>query len=126
MPSHLHATTKARGQARRLRGDMTEAEKLLWSKLRRNQLDGHYFRRQMPIGHFIADFCCAKMMLIVEVDGGQHAENARDLARTAWLKEHGYSVLRFWNNEVLGNIDGVVASILMEHAAARPPSQPSP
>ena len=126
MPSHLHATPKARGQSRRLRGDMTDAEKLLWSKLRRDQLAGHHFRRQMPIDRFIADFCCAKAMLIVEVDGSQHAENARDLERTRWLEQQGYRVLRFWNNDVLGNIEGVVEVILMHLSAATPPSLPSP
>jgi very-short-patch-repair endonuclease len=126
MPSHLHATPKARGQALRLRRNLTEAEKLLWSKLRRNQLSGHYFRRQMPVGHFVADFGCAKAMLIVEVDGGQHADNPRDLRRTEWLEHQGYRVLRFWNNEVLGNLAGVIEVILAALESAQPPSPPSP
>jgi len=126
MASHLHATPRSRGQARRLRGDMTDAEKLLWSKLRRNQLDSHYFRRQMPVGSFIADFCCAKAMLIVEVDGGQHAENQRDARRTEWLEQQGYRVVRFWNNEILGNIEGVVSMIRAALASGAPPSPPSP
>ncbi len=91
---------------------MTEAEKRLWSRLRDNQLDGHHFRRQRPIGPFIADFACVKEGLIVEVDGGQHADKATgDARRTAFLEKRGYRVLCFWNNEVLGNTDGVVETI---------------
>ena len=86
--------------ARRLRRNPTDAEKRLWSKLRHKQLSGHRFRRQVPIGPYIVDFACLGARLIVEVDGGQHANQIeRDNARTAWLGGQGFRVLRFWNND---------------------------
>jgi len=96
--------------ARKLRADATEAEIRLWSKLRRKQLAGFRFRRQQPMGRFIVDFFCPEAQLIVEVDGGQHADESP--ARADWLKRRGYRVLRFWNNEVLANTEGVVETIL--------------
>lgn len=100
-------------RARELRGSPTDAESKLWSRLRRRQLDGHRFRRQVPLGPYVIDFACFDVRLIVEVDGGQHAKETaiRDAARTAWLEGEGFRVLRFWNNEVLGNIDGVIETI---------------
>jgi len=104
---------------------MTEAEAALWRRLRGGQLAGTKFRRQVPIGGFIADFCSRNPKLIVEVDGGQHAEAAlRDATRTQVLAAHGYTVLRFWNSDVLTNIDGVLATIAQEVAA--PKLAPSP
>ena len=98
--------------ARRLRSNQTEAEKTLWSKLRRQQLDGYRFRRQHPIGPYIVDFVCLAEKLVVEVDGSQHADDQDpDADRTAWLESRGYRVVRFWNNDVSRNIDGVVAVI---------------
>ena len=100
-------------RARQLRSTPTDAERRLWSSLRRKQLDQFRFRRQQPIGAFVVDFFCAQAKLIVEVDGGQHAEqHLQDAARTRWLEERGYRVLRFWNNEILGNTEGVVLAIL--------------
>ena len=97
---------------RRLRQTSTDAERLLWRHLRNRQLGGHKFRRQHKIGSFVADFACLERRLIVEVDGGQHANpESKDPERTAWLESEGYSVLRFWNNEVLTNIEGVLARI---------------
>jgi very-short-patch-repair endonuclease len=94
--------------ARQLRSNPTEAEKRLWSKLRLKQIGGHRFRRQAPIGPYVADFACLAQRLIIEVDGGQHDSRAtQDDARTAWLERQGFRVLRFWNNEVLGNVEGV-------------------
>jgi len=94
--------------ARDLRRDMTDAERLLWRYLRRRQLAGRKFRRQHPVGKYIVDFVCIKEGLIVEVDGGQHADREeQDAARTVWLEGQGFRVLRFWNNEVLANIEGV-------------------
>jgi very-short-patch-repair endonuclease len=91
---------------------MTDAERLLWSKLRRDQILGMPFRKQVPIGSYVVDFACLPIKLVIEVDGGQHSENkAQDDARTAWLGSQGYRVLRFWNNEVLANIDGVSEEI---------------
>ncbi len=98
--------------ARRLRTYPTEAEKRLWTVLRRQQVEGHRFRRQAPIGRYIVDFVCLRRRLVVEVDGGQHASRVQaDTARTAWLESQGFRVLRFWNNNVLGNTNGVVEAI---------------
>ncbi len=105
--------------ARRLRRDATNAEALLWSRLRNRQLNGAKFRRQVPIGAYIADFLCAGARLIVELDGGQHSVET-DAARTAFLEKAGFRVIRFWNHDVLGNIDGVLETI-----AARLPPHPA-
>jgi very-short-patch-repair endonuclease len=101
-------------RARNLRANMTDAEQFLWSKLRRKQLNGYRFRRQHPLGPYIVDFVCLDQKLIVEVDGGQHnltEQAAKDAQRTSYLKARGFGILRFWNNEVLSNGDGVVAVI---------------
>ena len=88
---------------------MTDAEQLLSAKLRRDQIDGLAFRKQVPIGPYVADFACLSLKLVIEVDGGQHNERkTQDDKRTTWLEAQGYRVLRFWNNDVLGNIDGVL------------------
>ena len=98
--------------ARQLRREMTDAEKRLWSQLRGRQLANHKFRRQAPVGPYVVDFCCLQQKLIIEVDGGQHAERTQqDLERTAELEARGYRVLRFWNNDVMGNIGGVMDTI---------------
>ena len=95
-------------RARRLRKNMTDAERALWRYLRMRQLDGHKFRRQVPIGPYIADFVCLKAMLVIEVDGGQHADAVTyDSRRDDFMRGQGYRILRFWNNEVLANIEGV-------------------
>ena len=108
--------------ARKLRSDPTEAEARLWSRLRHKQIDGHRFRRQASIGPYVADFLCPGAGLIIEVDGGQHAsESAKDSTRTAWLSARGYRVLRFWNNEVLQNTDGVIERIRAALDAKRIP-----
>jgi very-short-patch-repair endonuclease len=117
-------------KAQRLRRDLTDAECKLWSALRNRQLDGAKFRRQQPIGPFIADSVCQERRLIVEVDGGQHAGNAFDLRRTAFLESKGYRVLRFWNNEILTNLGGVAdviaAHLSVPHPAQAAPESPSP
>ncbi len=98
--------------ARSLRANQTKAESLLWRRLRDRQLAGAKFRRQVPIGPFIADFACYAAQLVVELDGGQHVDTAAaDATRTAWLEKRGFRVLRFWNNDVLGNPDGVLERI---------------
>src|ERR1700681_2847511 len=99
--------------ARRLRRNRTDAEGSLWGRLRRKQLDGARFRQQVPLGAYVVDFLCLEQRLIVEVDGGQHAlATAEDEARTAWLEERGFRVVRFWNGDVLKNPDGVIDAIL--------------
>jgi very-short-patch-repair endonuclease len=100
--------------ARRLRRNATEAEKRLWWALR--ELPGDYrFRRQHPIGRRVVDFACPARKLVIELDGGQHAtDEVADQARTIELTRHGYRVIRFWNNDVLGNTAGVVETILRE------------
>lgn len=98
--------------ARALRRDSTDAERLLWQHLKARQFDGLKFRRQEQIGRFIADFVCFEKGLIVEADGGQHAHEAeKDQERTAWLNAQGFTVLRFWNHEILTNIEGVLEVI---------------
>src|SRR6185295_295647 len=92
--------------ARKLRRHQTDAERVLWFRLRDRRLNGLKFRRQMPVGNFIVDFCCESARLVVELDGGQHARQTEsDSARTADLEKRGYLVLRFWNDDVLRNTD---------------------
>jgi len=100
--------------ARGLRQKQTDAERLLWGKLRNKQLEGAKFRRQQPIGPYIVDLASFERKLVVEIDGSQHSDKEvkeRDKARTRWLEERGYQVLRFWDNEVLTNMEGVVERI---------------
>ncbi|HEX4508034.1 MAG TPA: DUF559 domain-containing protein [Alphaproteobacteria bacterium] len=96
--------------ARELRSNMTDAEGRLWYHLRRRQIAGARFRRQHPIGPCVADFFCADAKLIIEVDGGQHAEDSG--VRTAWLEAEGYRVIRFWNNDVMSNTEAVLLLIV--------------
>ena len=104
---YLRAPETARN-ARELRAQMTDAERLHWHYLRAHRFHGLGFRRQVPLGSYIVDFLCESQRLIVEVDGGQHADRAvEDARRTQWLEAQGYRVVRFWNNEVLGNMEGV-------------------
>ena len=105
--------TLPRDTARKLRRDQTDAEQKLWSRLRRHRMKGVQFRRQYPIGPFFADFVCLETKLIIELDGSQHAEQAeRDERRSEFLREAGYTVLRFWNYEVIAEIDHVVQRIV--------------
>ena len=109
-----------RNRARELRRDMTLSERKLWSILCRRQLEGFRFRRQVPIGPYIADFACLEGALVVEVDGGQHMDAETDCARDAFLRGEGFHVLRFWNNEILANLEGVRMLILRRLPDARP------
>ena len=100
--------------AKELRKGQTEAEKILWFKLRNRQLDGTKFRRQHPIGNYIVDFVCLEKNLIIEIDGGQHNKEQskeKDKQRTLWLEKEGYQIMRFWNNDILQNVDGVLINI---------------
>src|SRR6266700_976406 len=105
--------------ARRLRKNQTDAERILWLRLRDRRLNGLKFRRQVPIGRYVVDFFCADAHLIVEVDGGQHA-TADETNRTRTLEAMGFLVLRFWNNDVHENIDGVLESILIYSIGPNP------
>jgi very-short-patch-repair endonuclease len=94
--------------ARALRRDMTDAERKLWACLRQRQVSGCRFRRQVPVGPYVADFACIEKRLVVEVDGGQHCDSRTDPSRDRYLRSQGFRVLRLWNHDVLMNIDGVV------------------
>lgn len=100
-----------------LRKQMTDPEMLLWSRIKNQQLDGHKFRRQYSIGPYIVDFYCPRLKLVIEIDGGQHAERENeeyDRSRTDYFKSMNIKVVRFWNNEVLNNLDGVYQNILAQ------------
>ncbi|MCJ7705623.1 MAG: endonuclease domain-containing protein [Desulfobacterales bacterium] len=98
---------------RELRKNLTEAERALWRGLRLRQLAGQKFRRQQPIGKFIVDFVCFEKKLIIEVDGGHHADQlAYDAKRSAWLEKEGFRILRFWDNQVLKEVESVKEVIL--------------
>jgi very-short-patch-repair endonuclease len=99
---------------RRLRANQTDAETVLWNRIRNRQIDGHKFGRQVPIGRYICDFVCREKQIVIEVDGGQHAESSADAIRDNYLIAEGYRVLRFWNNDVLGNLEGVLTTIQSE------------
>jgi very-short-patch-repair endonuclease len=112
--------------ARLLRAGMTDVERMLWRSLRGKQVANFRFRRQHPIGKYIADFACIERKLLIELDGGQHQDQAvYDERRTIYLQSQGWEVLRFWNNDVVGNLDGVLSNIAAALTAI-PPSQPSP
>jgi len=117
-------------RARRLRRNVTDAEQKLWRHLKRVSLPQSHFRRQATVGPYFADFACHEARLVIEVDGGQHndeAYSAADAARTVYLSSQGYRVLRFWNNDVLENIDGVLSAIYEALKATAPPTpDPSP
>lgn len=101
-----------KARARTLRKNPTEAERALWQRIRLRQLEGQKFRRQQPLGRYIVDFVCFEKKLIVELDGGQHAARVlSDAERTAWLEQQGFRVLRFWDNDVLKNIEAVSETI---------------
>jgi very-short-patch-repair endonuclease len=107
-------------RARKLRSNLTDAESYLWRHLRFRQIAGHKFRRQRPIGPYIVDFVCLEKKVVIEVDGGQHAQTQTlDDTRDKWLRSQGYVVLRFWNNEVLREVEAIKEAIL--RALTEPP-----
>ena len=101
-----------RDRAKAMRREPTLAEKKLWRLLRSRQLVSWKFRRQEPVGPYILDFVCFSAKLVVEVDGGQHAEASRDAVRDEWLRQHGFKTVRYWNSDVLGNAEGVLTDLL--------------
>ena len=108
-------------RAKTLRRLPTVAERRLWEALRSHQLDGAKFRRQAPVGPYIVDFICPSAHLVVEIDGGQHASTTNyDAKRERYLEEQGFRVIRFWNNEVLENLDGVLARLQATLAKQHP------
>ena len=104
---HRQSTIRARD----LRQSQTEAEKVIWHHLKAKRFLGLKFKRQHPIGPYFPDFVCLEQKLVIEIDGGQHSENTKDVTRTKYLEKEGYTVIRFWNNDVLGNIDGLLSSL---------------
>ena len=116
--------------ARELRKSMTDAERKLWRGLRMRQMYGFKFRRQFQLGSYIVDFVCLEARLVIEVDGGQHADEIYgDAQRDAWLISQNFRVLRYWNYQVLTELDAVLADIarvLEQHLPSVPPSRPSP
>ena len=116
-----HPVDGVRARARALRQNMTEAERRVWQVLRSHQMKGYKFRRQVPIGRYIADFVCHEARLIVEIDGGQPDRSSpREAERSEFLQNEGYRALRFWNNEVLANLDGVHETIADELSRITP------
>ncbi|MBZ9661534.1 DUF559 domain-containing protein [Mesorhizobium sp. ESP-6-4] len=111
MPHQPVAPAK-RNFARSMRRESTDAEDRLWQELRGRRLDNIKFRRQVPIGRFVADFLCAEAKLVIEIDGSQHAESRHDQERDAELKVRGFRVLRFWNDDVLKDLDAVCDTII--------------
>lgn len=112
MEKQRNRYTLAGTRALALRKNMTDAETLLWSHLRRKQMQAFKFRRQAPIGPYIADFVCIEAALVIELDGGQHAIDAdHDDQRDTYMNARGYQFLRFWNNDVIENLDGVLETI---------------
>ncbi len=113
------------GNAKTLRRTQTDAEQKLWYHSRAHRFMGRKFKRQKPIGRYIVDFICIEDKLIIELDGGQHAENVEyDHERDSWLRSKGYTVLRFWNNELMNEMEGVMERIRM--ALSHEPLSPGP
>jgi very-short-patch-repair endonuclease len=116
------STLIRRAAAKKLRANTTPHERTLWRALRELPLDGSHFRRQAPIGPYVVDFLCPAKRLIIELDGGHHNEDeeaARDRVRQDWLEKEGYRVIRFWNSEISGNLNGVLEKIYAELYGSR-------
>lgn len=114
--NHYPVPPNNRGNARKMRKQMTDAELKLWNEVRAHRLMGLSFRRQMPISGYIVDFACPAKKLIIELDGSQHARadaSASDTARTAKLEALGWTILRFWNDDVIRDIDNVCQHIVI-------------
>ncbi|WP_114770306.1 endonuclease domain-containing protein [Microvirga subterranea] len=113
-PAHAHVTSLQRSNAKRLRREMTPAERRLWHALKAHRFQGLHIRRQVPMGPYVADFICHTAKIVIEVDGSQHGFDRhieRDRTRDAWFEAQGYRVLRFWNADVLTGLDSVLETI---------------
>lgn len=124
VPAHTEVSARRRAQAKRLRRELTPAERRLWHVLKAHRFSGLHFRRQVPMGPYIVDFVCHEAKVVVEVDGSQHGFDRHldsDRARDAWLAERGYKVLRFWNHEVLTQSE-IVLDTIFAHARHAIPS----
>jgi very-short-patch-repair endonuclease len=132
IPSAGRSREVATSRARSLRANMTDAERKLWYAFRDRRFADFKFRRQVPIGPFIADFICYDARVVIEVDGSQHADSSSDARRDRWFAANGFLVLRFWNNDVLKNREGVLISVLetlhqrTPHPARARRGRPSP
>jgi very-short-patch-repair endonuclease len=116
----MGASENSRKKSARVKAQLTGAERFLWRHLRLRQIAGYKFRRQRPIGYYIIDFVCLEKRVVIEVDGGQHdARSSYDTERDLWLRNQGYSILRFWNHDVFTKIDAVMAVI--QNALSEPP-----
>ncbi len=110
---HKRTTAKTFGHAKKLHRNMMPAEVKLWARLRAHQLNGVHFRNQHAIGNYVVDFCAPRKKLVIELDGSQHLEQKEyDEHRTNYLAAHGYRVIRFWNHQVMNNIDDVIRAII--------------
>ncbi|MEK6726880.1 MAG: endonuclease domain-containing protein [Deltaproteobacteria bacterium] len=121
---YIYNEQTLRERRKGLRRSQTDAEKLLWGRLRYKQVYGLKFYRQFSVGPYILDFFCPQIKLAVELDGGQHAEEENkeyDAVRTSYLKEMGIEVLRFWNNEVIQNVEGALSEISRKSNSSQPP-----
>jgi very-short-patch-repair endonuclease len=113
-PAHAHVPSRQRSQAKRMRREMTSAERRLWHALKAHRFQELHFRRQVPKGPYVADFICHSAKLLIEVDGAQHGFDQyieRDRTRDTWFENQGYRVLRFWNHDVLTALDSVLDTI---------------
>jgi very-short-patch-repair endonuclease len=121
------SSVKTLTNAKSLRSNQTEAEQRLWYHLRAHRFMDLKFKRQKPIGRYIVDFVCVERLLIIELDGGQHAEQVGyDQQRDAWLRGQGYTILRFWNNEVMQQLEGVLEQIRITIISKPSPPAPLP
>ncbi|HEY0148533.1 MAG TPA: DUF559 domain-containing protein [Allosphingosinicella sp.] len=119
MPEQPRRPTKL---AQSLRNNATDCERLLWFELRQRRFGAHKFSRQIPVGPFVADFVCRRARLVAELDGGQHSANVEaDARRTCFLESAGYRVIRFWNHDILENMDGVLQVVGVAFEAGPPP-----
>ena len=121
---HKRTTPKTFARAKEMHRNMTPAEVKLWTRLRAHRLEGVHFRNQHAIGKYIVDFCAPRWKIIIELDGCQHLEQEEyDQERTAYLKSKGYKVLRFWNKDVMKDVEGVLRAILLEIEAENQPKE---